>query len=84
MVMQLIVISAFVEGRVEHQNLNQMTASSAVVSLSFWCLTRFTTKKYLSQRGEKCGSHSFIFDYVVYAQSLSIQYDRNLPVIMYP
>ena len=33
--------------------------------------TQFTRKKYLSQRGEKWRSHSFIFVYVVYGQPLN-------------
>ena len=31
---------------------------------------RFTRKKYLSQRGEKCRSHSFTFVNLVYGQPL--------------
>ena len=43
---------------------------SAVVGLSFWCSTRFTRKKCLSQWRETCRLHSYICGYVVFGQPL--------------
>ena len=49
----------------------QPNDSSAVVWLSFWCSTRFTRKKCLSQRGEMCRLHSYIFWYLIFGLALS-------------
>ena len=43
----------------------------AVVWLSFWCSTRFTRKKCLSQLGEMCRLHSYIFGNVILGQPLN-------------
>ena len=50
----------------------QPNDSSAVVWLSFWCSTRFTRKKCLSQWRETCRVHSYNCGYVVFGQPLIV------------
>ena len=58
----LVLISACVCLRPSWTPKTQPNDSSAVVWLSFWCSTRFTWKKCLSQWWEICRLHSYIWN----------------------
>ena len=65
----VVLISACVCRRPSWTPKTQPNGSSAVVWLSFWCSTRFTRKKCLTQHGDSCRLHSYIFGYVIFGQS---------------
>ena len=78
MVRQLVLFCSCVCRRKSWIPETQPNGGFAFVWFSFWCLTWFTRKKYLSQRGEKCWYNSLIFFYVVYGQPLSGDHSRVL------
>ena len=72
-VWRLALISACVCRRLSWTPKNLQNGSPAVVWLSFWCSTRFTRIKCLSQLGETCRLLSTILDQVVYEQPLRLR-----------
>ena len=70
----VVIISACVCRRPSWTPKTQPNGSSAVVWLSFWCSTRFTRKKCLSQRRETCKLLSYFLYYIVYGQPLKRLY----------